>query len=90
MAQYIGQCDRLRRTKAGEELWQEIMSSAFRISEKLFLEHANVDDVLDDDETWTDYKNSVSDEVNYFCSNARGRDVVFFRTCGFEFMWYCF
>ena len=90
MPRYIGQCDKIRRTAEGEAFWREMISNAKTISEALFLEHADVSDILDDDETWEQYKTGCSDDTSYHCSVVGGFDIVFFKTCGFEFIWAAF
>jgi hypothetical protein len=90
MPNYIGQCDKIRRTGQGENLWQTLMENKKQISEQLFLEHAIVKDILDDSETWEEYKSGCSDDLKFFCSKTETMDVVFFQTCGFEFFWSCF
>ena len=79
---YIGQCDRVRRTPEGEELWQNMMKNAKKISEKEFLKHADVKILLDDDETWEMFKSYHSD-LEFYKSN----NLYFIQTCGFEFIW---
>ncbi len=79
---FKGACDRLRRTEKGELFWQDMMSSKKEIPEKEFLKKVKIEDVLDDDETWEQYKEGTSDLKFYKSKNA-----YFFQTAGFEFIW---
>ena len=79
-------CDRLRQTKEGEDFWQVMMKNKIKISENLFLKNVNIKDVLDEGETWQDYKDNArkqGDPINFYKSNG----TYFFQTAGFEFIW---
>jgi hypothetical protein len=83
---YLGQCDKLRRDSSHwERWWKRLMKHKRPCSEDHFLK--NVDmykaDILDDGETWEQYRDSTGDEIKYFSCNG----VYFFQTCGFEFFW---
>lgn len=89
MGAYIGQCDRIRRTEVGENFFQELINNRYRATEEFFLSHASVEAILDEDETFQDWKSSVSDTVEYYSSLVHSREYVFLKTCGFEFVWAC-
>ena len=76
-------CDRLRQTEKGEKLWSVMMERKFEISEERFLNSVNLNKLLDDCETWASYKRGLSDEVKFYKSVS---NIVFFQTCGFEFI----
>ena len=77
-------CDRLRRTPEGEDFWQDMMNTKEGISEDEFLENVIIDDILDEGETWEDYKTGLSDDIEFFKSE---NGATFFQTAGFEFIW---
>lgn len=83
---FLGSCDRIRRTSDGETWWHKTMANKKQISEKEFLQHANPNDILDEDETWEQYKTDMKrqDEVKYYKTN---NNVYFFQTAGFEYFW---
>jgi hypothetical protein len=60
-----------------------MMDNKEEISEEEFFEHVNPERILDDDETWEDYKSGLSDEIKYYKTD----DVYFFQTAGFEYFW---
>jgi len=55
------------------------------ITEKEFLENTDTKDILDEDETWEQYKKDMErqDQVRYYKSG----DIYFFQTAGFEYFW---
>ena len=61
------------------------MRNKKEISETEFLQNTDPKDILDEDETWEQYKNNMEsqDKVKYYKSN----NVYFFQTAGFEFFW---
>lgn len=80
---FLGTCDRIRKPKGGEEFWQCMMKNKSKISEKEFLRKVNLKEMLDDDETWEEWKQSQSDKIKYFKSSD---DTYFLQTAGFEFI----
>jgi len=54
---FTSDCFRLRHNNpAGEEFWHNMMKTAQRITEREFLKACDVFSLLDEDETWKDYK----------------------------------
>ncbi len=83
---FLGSCDRFRQTEVGEKEWQRMMREKRRISEKEFLRNVDVNIVLDEGETWSEYKENArlqGDPIKYY----KSRDKYFFQTAGFEFIW---
>jgi len=80
---FIGTCDRIRKTTKGEDFWQDMMANREAISEKDFLKNVDLSDMLDDGETWDDYKSGLSDDIDFYKSGSE----YFFQTAGFEFIW---
>lgn len=56
---FIGACDRIRRKSGGEEFWQDMMKNKKKISEKEFLKNVKIEQLLDDDETWKEWKEII-------------------------------
>jgi hypothetical protein len=82
---FVGACDRFRKTPEGESAWQEMMATREEITEAEFLASCDVADVLDEDETWEQYKEAWrSDPIRYYKS-ANG--MYHFQTAGFEHIW---
>lgn len=77
-------CDRLRQTEDGEKFWQEMMQTRDPIDEQEFLDNVIIKDILDEGESWTDYKTGISDDLLFFKSD---NGAYFFQTAGFEFIW---
>lgn len=85
-AKFKGTCDRVRNTLGGERFWLEMMKNKKEIKESEFLKYVNVKDVLDEDESWEEYKKNARDQgdpIKFYKSNT----VYFFQTAGFEFIW---
>jgi len=80
---FLGTCDRVRRTSQGENFWQEMMENKKKISEREFLKNVDLKNMLDEDETWKEWKESQADKVEYFKSL---NNVYFVQTAGFEFI----
>lgn len=61
------------------------MSDKREISEQEFLKNVDIKDVLDERETWEQYRTDMErqDEVKYYKSD----NVYFFQSAGFEFFW---
>lgn len=61
------------------------MRNKKEISESEFLSYVDPSNVLDEGETWSEYRNNMirQDEVKYYRSDG----VYFFKTAGFEFFW---
>lgn len=84
---FLGTCDSFRQTPEGEQQWQIMMQTKKPISENEFLKKADVNDILDEGETWADYKDNArreNDPLQFYESN---NGLVFFQTAGFEFIW---
>ena len=84
---FLGTCDHFRQTEEGERQWQIMMQTKKLISEKEFLQKANVNDVLDEGETWEDYKETAKRENDPLQFYESSNGLVFFQTAGFEFIW---
>ena len=81
---FLGPCDRVRRRKGGEEFWQEAMRTGKKISERTFLANVDVSPLLDEDETWADWRDDVGEEIAYY----RSPNAYYITTPhGFEFLW---
>jgi hypothetical protein len=55
MSQYIGPCDRIRRTSSGDLWWHSVMRGKRRITEEEFLAVIDPSDILDEDETFDEF-----------------------------------
>ena len=87
MLNFLGVCDRFRKTAEGEAKWQEMMSTKKKISESKFMELCDVSVILDEGETWREYKDvakNQGDAIKYYKSE---NGLYFFQTAGFEFIW---
>ncbi len=80
---FIGVCDKIRRNGDKEEWWNYMMDNKEEITENEFLLHVDPVDILDDGETWEDYKSSLSDDIKFYKTD----DIYFFQTAGFEYFW---
>ena len=80
---FVGPCDRLRRTPGGEDKWQDMMATRREISEAEFLSKVDVSPVLDDGETWKEYREYAGEDLAFFES----KNEYFFQAAGFEFIW---
>jgi len=85
MLNFLGVCDRFRKTEEGEAKWQEMMATKKKTSEKKFMELCDVSIILDDGETWREYKDAAKSDPIKFYESANG--LYFFQTAGFEFIW---
>ncbi len=86
--EFLGSCDRLRRTEEGETFWQQMTSTSIPIPEKEFLSKVNIADLLDIDEAWENYKTVAAQEmspIEFFKSD----NAYFISRSGFEFIWKC-
>lgn len=84
---YLGVCDKFRKKPNGEATWQQMMATRIEITEEEFLEKCDVSHVLDEDETWEEYRDACANEhapISFFTS-CNG--LVHFQTTGFEFIW---
>jgi len=79
-------CERLRQTEEGEKFWQDMMKHKVKIPEKRFLKNVNIRKVLDEDESWNDYKNDAEREGDPIKFYKSGK-TYFFQRAGFEFIW---
>jgi hypothetical protein len=84
---FLGTCDRFRQTPEGEEQWQIMMQTKKPIPEKEFLKKVNVKDILDEGETWEEYKDVAKREGSPLEFYASSNGLIFFQTAGFEFIW---
>lgn len=80
-ASFFGVCDSIRQNSKGEKFWQLMMKTKKEISEKEFLKKVDLSKLLDEDETWKEYKETLEDIKYYDSDNA-----YFFQTEGFEFI----
>lgn len=85
MLTYLNQCDRFRRTEEGERAWHEMMNTKREITEDAFLAVCDPSVLLDEGETWEEYKQAASSDPIRFYQSANG--LYFFQTAGFEFIW---
>ena len=79
-------CDRLRSTQDGENFWQNMIKNKVKISERQFLKHIKISQVLDEGESWKDYKENArreGDPIKFYKSSG----AYFFQRAGFEFIW---
>lgn len=83
MIEFTADCFRLRQTKPGEELWQAFMVSKAQITEMGFLDECDVSGLLDDGETWEEWKEVVN--ITGYWSYQSSYMVT--TDCGFEFFW---
>lgn len=84
---FNGSCDRIRMTPKGETFWQDMMKNKEPIKEKDFLSKVNIDEMLDEGETFKDFKNEAlgqSDNVEFFKAKD---DTYFLKTGDFEYIW---
>ncbi|MFW6219625.1 MAG: hypothetical protein ACOC33_02150 [bacterium] len=82
---FIGVCDKVRKCPEGEEFWQRMMKDKKEISEREFLRNVDIYPILDDDESWEDFKyNHSDDKITFYKSLG---DTYFFQIAGFEFIW---
>jgi hypothetical protein len=84
---FKGACDRIRAKEGGEEFWQKMMDTRKQISEKEFLKNVNTKDLLDEGETWADYKKTASMEGEPLRFYASDNGVFHIQHAGFEFIW---
>ena len=83
-AKFLGVCDEVRSRPAGESFWQKMMNNKKEISEKDFINNVDITPILDDDESWEDFKSGISDDITFYESF---NNIYFFQTAGFEFIW---
>jgi len=78
-------CNELRQCELGELFWQEMMKAKKEISEDEFLALVNINElpILDDGETWQDYKSYAGEDMKFYNSDR----ACFFQCAGFEFIW---
>jgi len=84
-ASWLGSCINFRRkSPENEKIWQNIMAIKKKISEKEFLKNVTIEDLLDHNETWEDWKETNSDDhINLYKSG----DYYFIQNKGFEYLW---
>jgi hypothetical protein len=87
LVHFLGSCDHFRQTPEGEEQWQTMMQTKKPISEKDFLKKVDVHDVLDEGETWNEYKDNARREGSPLEFYESSNGLIFFQTAGFEFIW---
>ena len=86
-AKFMGSCDGFRQSNSGEKKWQVMMKTKKRISEREFLRKVNVKVILDERETWKDYKEIARREGDPIRFYKSCNGLMFFQTAGFEFIW---
>lgn len=87
MLSYLGVCDKFRKTEHNEEVWQEMMKTKTEISEQEFLKLCDIQHILDEEETWVEYKENArlqNDSIKFYKSE---NSLYFFQKAGFEFIW---
>lgn len=84
-AEWLGSCINFRRKSTqNEQIWQNIMTTKKKISEKEFLKNVEIDNLLDAGETWKDWKENNSDDSIHLYKSG---NYYFVQTKGFEFLW---
>lgn len=83
-AEYIGQCDSLRRRGGAEAEanWQRMMKLAEPVTHRSFLRHVDISVLLDADETPEEYLRGLP----VFKSKWGPRNCWFIADAGFEFI----
>lgn len=83
---YLGQCDRLRRgSPRGEEAWQTMVREAKPITLAKFLAVADLEPLLDEDETPSAWLNAL-DSPQFYASRWEESPAVYVQSAGFEFI----
>ena len=80
---FIGPCDRIRRTEAGEQFWHNMMRNRQGISEEKFLANVDVSSLLYEGETWEEYRDTAKAEDPSFGLYKSGSN-YFIQVAGFE------
>jgi hypothetical protein len=83
---YIGQCDKIRQTLEGEDLWRKIMSFKRFVSKEDFMDHIDPSNILDEDETIDEFMKSDPDAY-YAYSRVDNINYWLIGHSGFEFIW---
>tara|TARA_R110002096_G_scaffold356162_3_gene549419 strand:+ start:1608 stop:1874 length:267 start_codon:yes stop_codon:yes gene_type:complete len=83
--QFLGTCDRVRRTSEGEAFWVSMMAERVEISERLFLESVRVNGMLDDGETFQQFTDNAEAEGDA-CRFFQTGEVFHIQQCGFEWI----
>lgn len=88
MHEYLGQCDRLRRTPKGENNWQLMMEQKVPISITQFQADCDLEPLLDPDDPRDTLEEFIcSDPDSGFYQSFWGsQPCMFLQTCGFEFI----
>ena len=81
---YKGSCDRIRRTPEGEEYWQKMMDTRKEVSEDDFLDNVNVSEMLDDGESWSEFKTNAAQEGEPLRFYKSDGDIYHTQHAGFE------
>ena len=82
-AEFIGSCDRFRKKcLANERLWHKLMADKIEISEEEFLQMVDISGVLDEGETWEEYKSALQKDLKFYKTDK----YYFFQHAGFEFL----
>ena len=81
MLKFLNVCDKFRKIEGNESIWHEMMNTRKEIKEKTFLKLCDISIILDEEETWEEYKNNTAmqgDPIKYYKS-ANG--LYFFSNC---------
>jgi hypothetical protein len=83
---FFNQCDRWRiRYLKGEDHWQEMMKNKIPVSQSLFEISTIAEDLLDEDESLSDFVSS-DPEHGFYISSVNSEPVFFIQHSGFEFI----
>lgn len=66
-------------------MWHRMMDSRREMTEAQFLMVCDVAPILDEGETWEQYKETAKSDPIKFYQSVEG--LLFFQTAGFEFIW---
>lgn len=83
---FFGPCDRVRRTEAGENFWQQMMKNKVPVSEEEFVAAVNFEGFLDEGETWEQYRDDNMAQDPDFMLYKSGEH-YFIQFAGFEMIW---
>lgn len=84
--EYLGQCDKIRRTPEGQELWDKLMEKGTPISKEDFMANVDPSTILDEGEGLDDWM-AGDPEANFYHATVAGRAYYFIKHSGFEFIW---
>lgn len=86
-AKFEGTCDRFRQSSCGDNSWRIMMKIRKEISEREFLRKVDVKVLLDEGETWKDYKGNARREGDPIKFYKSSNGLMFLQHAGFEFIW---